>query len=102
MKYAVTTSSGTAALHAATEALRIGRGDEIITSPATDMGTVIVKKGNAQKAMFSCTFSKKRFLKSKFLFVQEDFVELLMLDGGKVFFTVLNGRFQTIEAKWSK
>ena len=41
LKYAVTTSSGTAALHAATGALGIGRGDEVITSPVTDMGTVI-------------------------------------------------------------
>jgi dTDP-4-amino-4,6-dideoxygalactose transaminase len=40
MKYAVTASSGTAALHAATGALGIGRGDEVITSPITDMGTL--------------------------------------------------------------
>jgi dTDP-4-amino-4,6-dideoxygalactose transaminase len=40
MKYAVTASSGTAALHAAMGALGIGRGDEVITSPVTDMGTL--------------------------------------------------------------
>ena len=41
MKYAVTASSGTAALHTAIGALEIGRGDEVITSPITDMGTLI-------------------------------------------------------------
>lgn len=40
MKYAVTASSGTAALHTAIGALEIGRGDEVITSPITDMGTL--------------------------------------------------------------
>jgi len=40
-KYAVTASSGTAALHIAMAALDIGRGDEVITSPITDMGTAI-------------------------------------------------------------
>ena len=40
MKYAVTASSGTAALHAAMGALEIGRGDEVITAPITDMGTL--------------------------------------------------------------
>ncbi len=40
MKHAVTASSGTAALHTATAALGIGRGDEVITSPITDMGTL--------------------------------------------------------------
>ena len=40
-KYAVTASSGTAALHVAIGALGIGRGDEVITSPVTDMGTLI-------------------------------------------------------------
>jgi dTDP-4-amino-4,6-dideoxygalactose transaminase len=39
-KYAVTASSGTAALHTAVAALGIGRGDEVITSPITDMGTI--------------------------------------------------------------
>ncbi|MBU0716390.1 MAG: DegT/DnrJ/EryC1/StrS family aminotransferase [Verrucomicrobia bacterium] len=40
MQYAVTASSGTAALHTAMGALEIGRGDEVITSPITDMGTL--------------------------------------------------------------
>ena len=39
MKHAVSASSGTAALHAAMGALQVGRGDEVITSPVTDMGT---------------------------------------------------------------
>ncbi len=39
-RYAVTASSGTAALHTAMAALGIGRGDEVITSPVTDMGTL--------------------------------------------------------------
>jgi perosamine synthetase len=39
-KYAVTASSGTAAIHTAMGALGIGRGDEVITSPITDMGTL--------------------------------------------------------------
>ena len=41
MQHAVTTSSGTSALHAATAAVGIGRGDEVITSPITDMGTIV-------------------------------------------------------------
>lgn len=41
VKYAVTASSGTAALHTAMGALEIGRGDEVITSPITDMGTLV-------------------------------------------------------------
>jgi len=40
-RYAVTTSSGTAALHVALGALEIGRSDEVITSPVTDVGTLI-------------------------------------------------------------
>jgi len=40
-KYAVTASSGTAALHVAMGALEVGRGDEVITSPITDMGTLV-------------------------------------------------------------
>ena len=40
-KYAHTCSSGTAALHIAVTAAGIGPGDEVITSPITDMGTVI-------------------------------------------------------------
>ncbi|MBI5693930.1 MAG: DegT/DnrJ/EryC1/StrS family aminotransferase [Verrucomicrobia bacterium] len=41
LKYAHTCSSGTAALHIATIAAGIGPGDEVITSPITDIGTVI-------------------------------------------------------------
>jgi len=40
-KYVCTCSSGTAALHMAVAAAGIGPGDEVITSPITDMGTVI-------------------------------------------------------------
>jgi dTDP-4-amino-4,6-dideoxygalactose transaminase len=40
-RFAVTASSGTAALHTAAAALGIGRGDEVITSPFTDMGTIV-------------------------------------------------------------
>jgi perosamine synthetase len=41
LKRAHTCSSGTAALHMAVAAAGIGPGDEVITSPITDMGTVI-------------------------------------------------------------
>jgi dTDP-4-amino-4,6-dideoxygalactose transaminase len=41
LKYVQTCSSGTAALHIAVGAAGIGPGDEVITSPITDMGTVI-------------------------------------------------------------
>jgi dTDP-4-amino-4,6-dideoxygalactose transaminase len=41
LKYAQTCSSGTAALHIAAIAAGIGPGDEVITSPITDIGTVI-------------------------------------------------------------
>jgi perosamine synthetase len=40
MKYAVTTSSGTAAVHAALAAAGIGAGDEVILSPLTDYGSI--------------------------------------------------------------
>lgn len=41
VKYVQTCSSGTAALHIAVAAAGIGLGDEVITSPITDIGTVI-------------------------------------------------------------
>lgn len=41
LEYVMTCSSGTAALHIAVSAAGIGLGDEVITSPITDMGTVI-------------------------------------------------------------
>lgn len=39
-KYCVATGSGTQALHTCVEALGIGAGDEVITSPYTDPGTI--------------------------------------------------------------
>ncbi len=41
LKYVQTCSSGTAALHIAVGAAGIGLGDEVITSPVTDIGSVI-------------------------------------------------------------
>ncbi len=41
LKHVMTCSSGTAALHIAVAAAGIGPGDEVITSPVTDIGTVI-------------------------------------------------------------
>ena len=41
VKHVQTCSSGTAAIHIAVAASGIGLGDEVITSPITDMGTVI-------------------------------------------------------------
>lgn len=41
LKHVMTCSSGTAALHIAVTAAGIGLGDEVITSPITDVGTVI-------------------------------------------------------------
>ncbi len=41
VKYVHTCSSGTAAIHIAVTAAGIGMGDEVITSPITDIGTVI-------------------------------------------------------------
>jgi len=41
MKYAANCSSGTAAIHIAVAAAGIGLGDEVITSPISDIGTVI-------------------------------------------------------------
>lgn len=40
-KYCATASSGTAAIHAALFAVGVGRGDEVITTPFTDMGTFV-------------------------------------------------------------
>jgi perosamine synthetase len=40
-KYAVTTSSGSAAIHVALAAAGIGAGDEVILSPLTDYGSII-------------------------------------------------------------
>jgi dTDP-4-amino-4,6-dideoxygalactose transaminase len=41
MKHCVATSSGTAAIHVALGAVGVTEGDEVITSPITDMGSVI-------------------------------------------------------------
>lgn len=41
VKYAMSCSSGTAALHIAVAAAGIGPGDEVITAPISDIGTVI-------------------------------------------------------------
>jgi dTDP-4-amino-4,6-dideoxygalactose transaminase len=41
LKHVMTCSSGTAALHIAVAAAGIGPGDEVITTPITDIGTVI-------------------------------------------------------------
>ncbi|NOY79123.1 MAG: DegT/DnrJ/EryC1/StrS family aminotransferase [Calditrichaeota bacterium] len=40
-RFAVATSSGTASIHTALAALDVGPGDEVITSPITDMGSLI-------------------------------------------------------------
>ncbi len=41
MKYVMTCSSGTAALHIAVGAIGLGLGEEVITAPITDIGSVI-------------------------------------------------------------
>lgn len=41
VKYCVATSSGTASIHVALGTVGVSAGDEVITSPITDMGTVI-------------------------------------------------------------
>ena len=45
VRYAVASTSGTAALHVATGAIPLGPGMEVITSPVTDMGTIIAILG---------------------------------------------------------
>jgi perosamine synthetase len=40
VKHVVTVSSGTAAMHTALAALGVAEGDEVVTTPLTDMGTV--------------------------------------------------------------
>ncbi len=40
MKYAIPTSSGTAAIHVALAAADVGAGDEVIVSPVTDYGSI--------------------------------------------------------------
>ncbi|MGH7143685.1 MAG: DegT/DnrJ/EryC1/StrS family aminotransferase [Planctomycetota bacterium] len=41
VKHVITTSSGTAALHCAVAAAGVGVGDEVVTAPITDLGSVI-------------------------------------------------------------
>jgi len=41
VKHAIASTSGTAAIHVALGACNIGPGDEVITTPITDMGTII-------------------------------------------------------------
>ena len=41
VEYSVATSSGTAAIHVALLACGVSVGDEVITSPITDMGTLV-------------------------------------------------------------
>src|SRR5436190_2234079 len=41
VRFAVATNSGTTSIHAALIALGVGPGDEVITAPITDAGTVV-------------------------------------------------------------
>ena len=41
VKHCVSTSSGTASIHVALGALGVTAGDEVITSPITDMGSIV-------------------------------------------------------------
>ncbi|MFQ6095951.1 MAG: DegT/DnrJ/EryC1/StrS family aminotransferase [Candidatus Bathyarchaeia archaeon] len=53
VKYAVASTSGTAALHIATGAIDLGPGTEVITSPITDMGTIIAILGQNAVPVFA-------------------------------------------------
>lgn len=53
VKHAVASTSGTAALHVATGAAGIGPGMEVITSPITDMGTIISIMGQNAIPVFA-------------------------------------------------
>lgn len=53
VKYAVASTSGTAALHIATGAAGLGPGMEILTSPITDIGTIIAILGQNAIPVFA-------------------------------------------------
>jgi len=53
VKYAVASTSGTAALHIATGAIPLGPGMEVITPPITDMGTIIAILGQNAIPVFA-------------------------------------------------
>ncbi len=53
VRYAVASTSGTAALHVATGAIPLGPGMEVITSPVTDMGTIIAILGQNAIPVFA-------------------------------------------------
>ena len=52
-KYAVASTSGTASIHVALGALGIGPGDEVITTPITDQGTVVGPLFQGAKVLFA-------------------------------------------------
>ena len=54
LKHVQTCSSGTAAIHIAVAAAGIGLGDEVITSPVTDIGTVIGVLYQQAVPVFTC------------------------------------------------